>query len=93
MQPPPQRPNEEDLWKSLASVAEAYDVPVSQTQQLVNVLQGLDLKSIPPELALAVVEALAYIYSLDDQAERNPGKVLKQPPTPPKSPRLPPGRS
>lgn len=87
----PQRPNEEDLWKSLASVAEAYGVPVGQTQQLVNVLQGLDLKSIPPELALAVVEALAYVYALDDQAERNPGKGLKPPA--PKPPKLPPGRS
>ena len=89
-QNPPQRPNEEDLWKSLASVAEAYGVPVGQTQQLVSVLQGLDLKSIPPELALAVVEALAYIYSLDDQAERNPGRPPR-PPSPTK--RLPPGRS
>ncbi|MBM3268366.1 MAG: hypothetical protein FJZ01_12015 [Candidatus Sericytochromatia bacterium] len=71
----PQKPNkEEDLWKSLASVAEAYGVPVGQTQQLAQALQGLDLATIPPELALAVVEALAFVYATDEQAEQGPGK-------------------
>ena len=81
----PQRPKEEDLWKSLASVAEAYGVPVGQTQELANVLQGLDLQSIPPELAMAVVEALAYVYGLDEQADQNPGRPPRLPPgNPPK---------
>ncbi len=75
----PQKPKEEDLWKSLASVAEAYGVPVGQTRQLAEALQGLDLKTIPPELALAVVEALAFIYATDEQAEQNPGKPPKLP--------------
>lgn len=86
----PQRPSEEDLWKSLASVAEAYGVPAGQTQQLAHVLQSLDLKAIPPELALAVVEALAYVYALDEQAGRNPGKPPKFPFP---RPGLPPSRS
>jgi len=70
--------NEDDLFKSLANVAEAYGVPVGHTQQLAQVLAGMDLKTIPPELALAVVEALAYVYSLDEQAEQ--GQRPKLPP-------------
>jgi flagellar biosynthesis protein FlhB len=77
----PQRPNEDDLWKSLASVAEAYGVPVGHTQQLANVIQGLDLATIPPELALAIVEALAYVYSVDEQADQ-PGGQAKFPKLP-----------
>ncbi len=75
----PQKPSEDDLWKSLASVAEAYGVPVGHTQQLANVLQGLDLKTLPPELALAIVEALTFIYATDEQVQQNQGRPPKPP--------------
>lgn len=68
---PANRPDENELWKSLASVAEAYGAPVGQTKQLAQVLQGLDLGNIPPELATAVAETLAFVYGLDQAAENN----------------------
>mgnify|MGYP003350083088 CR=1 FL=1 len=69
------RPSEDALWQSLATVAEAYGTPPAEAASLSQVLGQLDPGAIPPELALAVAETLGFVFALDQQVEgRMPGE-------------------
>ncbi|MEB3298622.1 MAG: hypothetical protein VKO21_03965 [Candidatus Sericytochromatia bacterium] len=68
------RPDDDALWQSLATVAEAYGAPPAEAAALTRVLGQLDPRSIPPELAAAVAETLGFVFALDQQAEGRPQK-------------------
>lgn len=56
--------------EALISLAREHGVYVHQSPDLVNLLMQVDLDSeIPPALYQAVAEILAWLYSLDQQAE------------------------
>ena len=60
-----------ELAQKILETAEAAGVPVRQDPALVEALSTLDVgQSIPPELYVAVAEALVWAYRLDAKASR-----------------------
>jgi flagellar biosynthesis protein len=60
-----------ELAEKILETAEAAGVPVRQDPALVEALSKLDVgRMIPPELYVAVAEALVWAYRLDAKASR-----------------------
>ena len=52
----------------ILEVARAFDVPVKEDRNLVNLLEALEIDTdIPEELYRVVAEVLVYIYTLDNE--------------------------
>ncbi|WP_224956924.1 EscU/YscU/HrcU family type III secretion system export apparatus switch protein [Geomonas subterranea] len=57
--------------EAIISLAKEHGVYVHQSPELVSMLMQVDLDAeIPPELYQAVAELLAWLYSLDQQLDR-----------------------
>jgi flagellar biosynthesis protein len=60
-----------EVARKIVEAAEAAGVPVRQDAALVEALSKLDVgRTIPPELYVAVAEALVWAYRLDAKASR-----------------------
>jgi flagellar biosynthesis protein len=60
-----------EIAKKILAAAEETGVPVRRDPALVEALSKLDVgQAIPPELYVAVAEALAWAYRLDAKASR-----------------------
>ena len=60
-----------EIARRIVEAAEEAGVPVRQDAGLVEALSKLDVgRTIPPELYVAVAEALAWAYRLDAKASR-----------------------
>jgi flagellar biosynthesis protein len=60
-----------EIAKRIVAAAEEAGVPVRQDAALVEALAKLDVgRTIPPELYIAVAEALAWAYRVDAKASR-----------------------
>ena len=60
-----------EIARRILEAAEAAGVPVRRDPALVEALSKLDVgRTIPPELYVAVAEALAWAYRLDAKASR-----------------------
>jgi flagellar biosynthesis protein len=60
-----------EVARRIVEAAEAAGVPVRQDPALVEALSKLDVgRTIPPELYVAVAEALVWAYRLDAKASR-----------------------
>jgi flagellar biosynthesis protein len=60
-----------EIASRILEAAEAAGVPIRQDPALVEALSKLDVgRTIPPELYVAVAEALAWAYRLDAKASR-----------------------
>jgi flagellar biosynthesis protein len=60
-----------EIARRILEAAEAAGVPVRQDPALVEALSKLDVgRTIPPELYVAVAEALVWAYRLDAKASR-----------------------
>ncbi len=56
--------------QKIIEVARAYNVPLHEDKNLIQILEALDLETeIPPELYRAVAEVLAFIYRLNSSAQ------------------------
>lgn len=55
-----------DIAEKIIDIAKAYNVPLYEDKNLIQILEALDLETeIPPELYRAVAEVLAFIYRLN----------------------------
>jgi flagellar biosynthesis protein len=60
-----------EIARTIIAAAEEAGVPVRQDAALVEALSKLDVgQAIPPELYVAVAEALVWAYRLDAKASR-----------------------
>lgn len=56
---------------NIIKAAQHNSVPIYQNKTLTGMLMAVDLdKEIPPDLYTAVAEVLAYVYRMDQKAER-----------------------
>ena len=55
-----------EIAEKIIEIAKAYNLPLYEDQNLVQILEALELETeIPPELYRAVAEVLAFIYRLN----------------------------
>ena len=55
-----------DIAEKIIEIAKAYNLPLYEDKNLVQILEALELEAeIPPELYRAVAEVLAFIYRLN----------------------------
>ncbi|MBI3325318.1 MAG: EscU/YscU/HrcU family type III secretion system export apparatus switch protein [Nitrospinae bacterium] len=62
------------LAEQILELARAYNIPIREDKNLVQVLSLLDLnQEIPPEVYRAVAEILVFIYRLTMQRQQDQG--------------------
>ena len=56
------------LAEKILEIAKKENIPVSQNNELADILDGLDIyQEIPPELYRAIANIFAFLYKLNDK--------------------------